>query len=196
MDTVVFVDGQNLYHLAKEAWLANPADTKSSYAWPSYDVEKLAHALVTRMPGRSLSQIRFYTGVPNQSGNAFWYHFWSNKLRHLRRNGVYTYRGRISSGSQEKGVDVSLAIDLVQATHEQRYDIAIIVSQDSDFGPAVSLSKQIAAAQGRRLTFKSAFPVGSGSSSRRGIPGATWIHIDQATYDACFDHRNYRPRRR
>ena len=196
MDTIVFVDGQNLHHLAKEAWLANPTDTKSPYAWPSYDVEKLAHALAAGTPGRSLSQIRFYTGVPNESRNAFWYHFWSNKLRHLRRKGVYTYRGRISSGSQEKGVDVSLAIDLVQATHEQRYDTAIIVSQDSDFGPAVSLSKQIAAAQGRQLTFESAFPVGPGSKYRRGIPGTTWVHIDQATYDACFDHRNYRPRRR
>ena len=102
------------------------------------------------------------------------------------------YRGRVNYGGQEKGVDVSLAIDLVQATHERRYDVAILVSQDQDFGPAVNLAKQIAASQGRTLAFESAFPVGPGSRSRRGIPGTTWVPIDQATYDACHDPRDYR----
>lgn len=98
-------------------------------------------------------------------------------------------------GGQEKGVNVSLALDLVQATHEQHYDAAIIVSQDWDFGPAVHLAKMVARAQGRQLVFESAFPFGPGSSSRRGVPGTTWVRIDQATYDACRDSRDYRPRR-
>ena len=195
MRTITFIDGQNLHHLAKAAWLTNPADTASPYAWPSYDVEKLANALVAGTPGRILSKVRFYTGVPDRSVNQFWHDFWSNKLRHLQRRGIDTYRGRVNSGGQEKGVDVSLAIDLVEATHEKRYDVAIIVSQDSDFGPAIDLSKRIASDQGRQLIFESAFPVGPGSSSQRGIPGTSWVHIDQATYDACRDHRDYRPRR-
>ena len=91
---------------------------------------------------------------------------------------------------------MSLALDLVQATHEQRYDAAIVVSQDADFGPAVRLAKSIAWSQGRDLVFESAFPVGPGSASRRGIPGTTWVRIDKATYDACRDLRDYRPRRR
>ena len=62
---------------------------------------------------------------------------------------MHVYRGRVSSGGQEKGVDVSLAVDLVQATYEQRYEVAIIVSQDADFGPAVLLAKNIARTQGR-----------------------------------------------
>ena len=53
------------------------------------------------------------------------------------------YRGRVNSSGQEKGVDVSLALDLVQAIYEQRYEVAIIVSQDADFGPAVLLAKNI-----------------------------------------------------
>ena len=195
MRAIVFIDGQNLHHLAKQAWLYNPADKTSPYAWPSYDVAKLAATLAAKDTGRTLEQIRFYTGVPGRSNNQYWHDFWVNKLRYLANGGIYAYRGRVNSGRQEKGVDVSLAIDLVQATHEQRYEVAIIVSQDSDFGPAVSLSKQIAAAQGRRLTFESAFPVGPGSGYRRGIPGTRWVHIDQETYDTCRDHRDYRPRR-
>ena len=45
---------------------------------------------------------------------------------------------------REKGVDVSLAVDLVRATYERRYEAATLVSQDSDFGPAVRLAKEIA----------------------------------------------------
>ena len=197
MRTIVFFDGQNLFHLAKRAWAGNPAPAASPYIWPSYDVEKLAAALTTRESGRELTETRFYTGVPAAtSGNppGFWHNFWSNRIRFLRSRGVYVYRGGVNIGGQEKGVDVSLAIDLIRATYEQRFDAAIIVSQDSDFGPAVELSKEIARGQGRQLIFESAFPFSSGIS-KRGVPGTTWVHIDKATYDACLDPRDYRPQR-
>ncbi len=104
-------------------------------------------------------------------------------------------RGGWTEAKQEKGVDVSLAIDLIQATHKQRYDAAIILSKDSDFGPAVLLSKQIAQEQGRQLSFESVFPVAPTTprKNRRGVPGTQWVHIDQATYDACRDWNEYRP---
>ena len=198
MDAIVFIDGQNLYHLAKAAWLGDRTDQESPYAWPSYDVEKLANALVAREPGRTLAEIRFYTGVPNPSRGPtqkFWHDFWLNRFRHFGNRGIYAYRGQVSRGRQEKGVDVSLAIDLVQATHERRYQVAIIVSQDSDFGPAVKLCKSIAASQNRQVAFESAFPEVAARPYQHGIPGTTWVPIDQATYDACRDFRNYLPPR-
>jgi hypothetical protein len=192
LQAVVFFDGQNLFHLAKEAWAPRPLVPGSPYGWPSYDVEKLAAALVQRVPGRGLSEIRFYTGVPDPTQNAFWHGFWSNKLRYLGSWGIYVYKGRINPGGQEKGVDVSLAIDLIRLTYERRYDSAIIVSQDWDFGPAVGLAKRIARDQARRLTFESAFPYSPGQGSRRGVPGTTWVHIDKPLYDACHDPSDYR----
>ena len=187
MRCIVFIDGQNLYHLAKRAW---GSDASSAYSWPSYDVEKLSRALVNDRDGRTLAEIRFYTGVPDPkagSKQAFWHGFWSNKIRHLKRQGIYVYRGRVNVGGQEKGVDVSLAIDLIRATYEFQYEAAIIVSQDSDFGPAIRLAKQIAKGQGRMLAFESRYPVGPGSRSRRGVPGTTWLPIDKETYDACHE---------
>ena len=89
-------------------------------------------------------------------------------------------------------MDVSLALDLVQATYELRYDVAIIVSQDSDFGPAVRLAKEIAMGQGRTLEFESAFPFEQGRVSPRGVPGTRWVRMDQTTYDACQDPTDYR----
>lgn len=191
MRTIVFIDGQNLYRLAKNAWA--PVGS-SPYTYPSYDVEKLAQTLVSRVPERRLTQVRFYTGVPDLSVDPFWHGFWTNKLRYLRNRGVEVYAGRVNQHRQEKGVDVSLAIDLVRLTYEQQYDAAIIVSQDWDFGPAVRLARQIGTAQGHALSFESCFPYEAGRPmSSRGIPGTDWVHINQSTYDSCYDTRDYRP---
>ena len=87
MRTIVLIDGQNLYHLARRAWASGPS---SPYAWPSYDVEKLAGTLAYRTPGRTLAEIRFYTGVPDPASgpsHLFWHGFWSNKIRYLRSRG-------------------------------------------------------------------------------------------------------------
>lgn len=198
MRTIVFTDGQNLYHGARDAWASS--GTASLYDWPSYDVEKLANALVSRVSGRILTETRFYTGVPDPNfgdRERYWHGFWSNKLRYLRSRGVYTYYGRVSPTGQEKGVDVSLSIDLVKLTYEQAYDVAIIVSQDWDFGPAVRLAKEIASGQERQLIFESAFPLRPSSNyRRRGIPGTTWISIAKSMYDSCYDPTDYRPARR
>ena len=57
-----------------------------------------------------------------------------------------------------------MALDLVTATDERRYLLAIVVSQDSDFGSAVRLAKEITSEQSRSLVIESAFPVGPGPS--------------------------------
>ena len=187
MRILVQFDGQNLFHLAKNAW-----GPSAPYHYPSYDVQKLARALVSMAPGRTLAEVRFYTGVPSQVARPTLNRFWTNKLRELRNQGIQVYRGRLNAGGQEKGVDVSLALDLVQATYEQRYDVAIIVSQDSDFGPAVRLAKQIAKNQGVTLEFESAFPFAQGRVSPRGVPGTNWVRINKGIYDACIDTSDYR----
>ena len=197
MRTIVFFDGQNLFRTAKDAWGTSPANSSSPYDWPSYDVKKLAQHLVSQTHDRTLQEIRFYTGVHSRTVKPDQYWFWTNKLNHMEAQGIYVYRGRISANHQENGVDVSLAIDLVQATHEQRYEVAIIVSKDSDFGPAVALAKIIAKNQARQLTFESAFPVDQNTpKKRRGVPGTQWTHIDQPAYDACRDWNEYRPSKR
>ena len=196
MRTVVFIDGQNLYHLARTAW----ADVTglSRYTWPSYDVQKIAEALVARVSGRTLVEIRFYTGIPDpgspSSKNTFWHAFWTKKLRAMLNQGIIVYRGRVNPGGQEKGVDVKLALDVVQLTHENRYDCGIIVSQDWDFGSAVTLAKVIANNQSRVIEFESAFPFDNNNTSPRGIPGTTWVHIDKTLYDSCYDPKDYRPK--
>jgi uncharacterized protein (TIGR00288 family) len=47
----------------------------------------------------------------------------------------------------EKGVDVNLAVDMVSNAYNNKFDIAILVSNDADFVPAVlevqSLAKKV-----------------------------------------------------
>ena len=196
MRTIVFIDGQNLYHLAKQAWAPRGSRVRHRYSWPSYDIVRLASRLIEMRPGHVLVGTRFYTGVPNPNhgdDQRRWHEFWRNKIRTLRSQGVYVYRGTVNRWGQEKGVDVSLAVDLVRATYEKQYDAAIIISQDSDFGPAVRLSKLISEEQGRLLSFESTFPLPQGNRKRlRGIPGTEWSAMDKALYDECHDPTDYR----
>ena len=195
MRTIVFFDGQNLYHGAKSAWGEDPQLNPNPYVYPSYDVEKLAKVLAVKCAGETPLRIRFYTGVPGPAKGRkeqLWHGFWSNKLRYLASRGIHVYKGRVNPGGQEKGVDVSLAIDLIKLTYDQEYEIAIIVSQDWDFGPAVKMAKTIAKDQQRLLSFYSAFCVGPETDYERGIPGTKWIQITKPMYDACLDPTDYR----
>lgn len=193
MRTIVFIDGQNLYHLARTAWAYATGLTR--YTYPSYDAKKLAEELTARITGRALTEVRFYTGIPDPTVDAksrFWHGFWTNKIPSMVNQGIVAYRGRINKGGQEKGVDVKLALDVVELSYENRYDCGIIVSQDWDFGSAVHLAKRIASGQSRSLEFDSAFPFDNSNTSPRGVPGTTWVHISKSLYDSCYDGTDYR----
>ena len=74
MRTLVLFDGQNLFRSAKDAW-----GPSYPYDHPSYDVELLAQRLVSLTPGRTLEEIRFYTGVyrKDQDWERHW--FWNQQ---------------------------------------------------------------------------------------------------------------------
>ncbi|HVR07445.1 MAG TPA: NYN domain-containing protein [Thermoanaerobaculia bacterium] len=193
--TVVLIDGQNLYHGAKDAWCPPaPAPPQfAHYGWPSYDARKIALALVNTSAGRALSECRFYTGVPSPKQNELWHGFWTAKLRMMKGQGIEIYKGHINPGGQEKGVDVSIAVDLVRLTYQDAYDVAIVVSADWDLAPAIKLARLIATENGRTPDFESASPYEPGIFENRGLPGTTWLKIDKAMYDRCRDYNEYRP---
>jgi hypothetical protein len=58
---VVFIDGQNLFHGAKEAF---------GYTYPNFDALKLAEAICSQNSWQ-LVQARFYTGVHTREGDEY-----------------------------------------------------------------------------------------------------------------------------
>ena len=197
---IAFFDGQNLFHAARESF---------GYSYPNFDVQALGRKLCERM-GWSLAQVRFYTGIPDSSDDAFWNHFWVNKLRAMSWQKVHVfsrslrYRNRrikLPDGTEhaflsgeEKGIDVRLALDIIRLALRREYDVALIFSQDQDLSEAADEIRAISREQGRWIKVACAFPSSPTTRNRRGIEKTDWIRIDKETYDACLDRRDYRPK--
>jgi uncharacterized LabA/DUF88 family protein len=200
--TITFIDGQNLYHAVKESF---------GYPYPNYDVLRLSQAICAAHDWL-LKETRFYTGVPDASDDALWNAFWTAKLAQMGRKGVTTfsrrlrYRNRavkLPSGAthtflagEEKGIDVRIALDIISLAHRRSYDVAVIFSQDQDLSEVAEEVRAIAQEQDRWIKVASAFPFSPTTRNRRGIDKTDWIRIDRATYDACLDRRDYRPKPR
>lgn len=198
--TVAFMDGQNLFYAAREAF---------GHSYPSYDPSKLARQ-VCQDQGWQLVQTRFYTGVPDAAVRPAWYHFWNAKLSAMARRGVWTFQRTLRYRNQtialpeggsttvlvgrEKGVDVRIALDVVRLALNNEYDVALIFSQDQDLSEAADDVKLISMQQERWIKRACAFPVSPTSRNRRGINDTDWIGIDRETYDACIDPNDYRPK--
>jgi uncharacterized LabA/DUF88 family protein len=63
-----------------------------------------------------------------------------------RENGFVVERGYImhhDGAFYEKGVDVKLAVDLIVGAYENLYDVAIVVSSDTDLIPAIQKVKAL-----------------------------------------------------
>ena len=206
----VFLDGQNLFHAAREAF---------GYTYPNYDPLELAIQICGRNNWR-FEQAHFYTGVPLIEDDPLWNRFWSAKLLAVKNDGArrpnthtlrpgitvfsrsLRYRSkevRFPDGStqairvgEEKGVDIRMALDVIRLAHEKAYSVAIIVSQDQDFVEVAKELRSIAREQNRWIKLVSAFPMSSRRRNTRGIDRTDWLPIDQQLYDSCIDRHDYR----
>ena len=78
---VGFVDGQNLFYAAKQAF---------GYTYPNYDPRRLTE-VVAEAQGWTVAGIRFYTGVPDRSDNPFWNGFWAARCDAMGSEGVVAF---------------------------------------------------------------------------------------------------------
>lgn len=197
----VFVDGQNLYYAVKEAF---------GYKYPNYDINVLAEKICADR-NWNLTNINFYTGIPDLQDNAFWHNFWSKKLSAMGRAGIQVFsrhlryhnkefkcpfcnRIHTSLIGHEKDVDVRISLDVIRYAHEKMYDVAIIFSQDQDLKEVADEIRRISKEQNRWIKIASAFPASPTYKNKRGIDKTEWIRIHKSTYDCCIDSRDYRMR--
>ena len=198
---VSFIDGQNLYRHAKDAF---------GHHYPNFDPRKLADAVCADR-GWVNHGVRFYTGVPSAARSPMWHVYWSRRLTAMRRAGVVVTsrtlryrveRVRLPDGTvheipveREKGIDLRLGLDVVRMARNGELDVAIVFSQDQDLAEVAREVRDISRSAERWLKMVSAFPHGATATSTRGIDRTDWFRMDREFYDACLDPRDYRPRR-
>lgn len=196
---IAFVDGQNLFYAAKEAF---------GYRYPNYDIAALA-AQVCASHNWQLQRIYFYTGIPDVADNPFWNYFWVSKLSAMGRQNVQVfsrplrYRNQsitLPDGTtrtvlvgQEKGIDIRIALDIVRHVRQADCDVILVLSQDQDLSEVAAEVRTISIQQQRWIKIASAYPDSPTRSHHRGIDRTDWIRIDRATYDACLDNADHRP---
>jgi uncharacterized LabA/DUF88 family protein len=195
---VTFIDGQNLYRAAKESF---------GYHYPNYDVRKLS-AAVCGLRGWNLTQVRFYTGIPDRADDARWNHFWVGKLAVMGKAGIEVYSRplryrneivKLPDGTthtflrgSEKGIDVRIALDVIRLAVRNEYDVAVVFSQDQDLSEVADEIRSVSSLSGRWIRIACAYPISPTTRNKRGINNCEWIQMDRAMYDSCIDPTDYR----
>jgi len=200
----VFIDGQNFYHSVRE---------RLSFRHPNFDVEKIANLCVLKIPHVSqikqvrLGYVRFYTGIHESSRNSKLHNFWTKKLavigsrpntkvfsRALRyTNSKISVDGNRTSVfvAREKGIDVRIAIDMLNGALYDQYDIAVLVSLDNDFIEVFKeIDERVQVNTGRSILLACAYPVVTGKE--HGISAnCRWLKITKEEYSSCIDPITY-----
>ena len=154
---MVFIDGRNFYY-----------GMKNNLGYTNLDFLKFGRMLAG---DRNLIRIYYYNAPLDQSEDKESYRKQQRFFDGLRRTDYVTVKlGRLekrpAKGSKsfyyvEKGVDVTIAVDMLSLAYRNTYDTAILVSGDADFVPVVeeikSLGKHVESAYfehggARRLT--------------------------------------------
>lgn len=99
--------------------------------------------------GRLLTRVYYYTALPDQSRDAERYRKQQKFLDALSKKPYFTVvLGRLEARQNgayyvEKGVDIAIAIDMLDLSYHNTYDTAILISGDGDFSRAVEIVQRM-----------------------------------------------------
>ncbi len=139
----LFIDYQNVYMCARTAYAPVDAPASAGQIHPM----KLGEFLRGRpLPAgardqRRLSEVRVYRGIPSQQRDSRAYGASRRQMAAWESAGASVSARTLNypptSKPREKGIDVSLAIDLVTGAVDRRFDVVILFSTDTDLIPAI-----------------------------------------------------------
>lgn len=194
---VVFLDYQNAYFSAREVFRPTGVLPEQYLIDPA----KLARLLVRkRTMGGLLQQVRVYRGRPEPRREArltaatdrqaaAWGA--DPRVKVIRRTLWYPRdfgQPSCHEKPREKGIDVSLAVDMVRMAIKREYEVAILFSRDTDLLPAVEAVAELRAAHVEVATW-------AGTSQLRcRLPDGKllWCHkLSEADFQAVRDTRSY-----
>ncbi len=90
---------------------------------------------------------------------------------------------------REKGIDLRIGLDMLRLARHGEYDVAVLVSQDTDLNQAVDELMDLRRELDRWLVVENAFPYSttSGRPKFRLRSCARWHVIDEATFQRIRD---------
>lgn len=200
----VFLDWQNVYHHAREAF-HSPGDPGLKGQINPAD---LGEVLTSRVPGGVLSAVRIYRGMPDNAYDPRGYaaarrqqSSWHRDPRVIITNRTLRYPDNYAHGKtpirevKEKGIDVFLALDVVTMATDDAYDLGIVMSCDQDLAPAVErvISRRASRGGGPEVAVAS-WKSPNGRSPRmnaRQGPRVFCHWLNQQDYWGVMDERNY-----
>ena len=198
---VVFIDYQNLYHRARASFFqrADPP-VQVGHVYPVKVGELLCDLGRIESPGRVLAGLRVYRAVPDMRSGAdleraskIQMARWANTtgVKVCARPMDYiktTRRGTVRWVGREKGIDVMLAVDLVDMARTDTYDTAVVFSADTDLLPAQESAVRI----GKRIETATWRGLGDNRGPLRIKQHNLWNHyLDLSHFDLVRDDTDY-----
>lgn len=200
----VFIDYQNAYMRARECFggAATERDFTFGQIFPRRLGVRLRQMAEDGGKVRALDQVRVYRGEPdaqrNPTGQAACQRqvrFWQAQQSVEVFTRLLNYRPtRWENGKpvewevREKGIDVMLAVDMVMGAARDEYDVAILMSADTDLIPAA----EAVIDAGKWIEF-AAWRPDVGYASHLRIDGRkTWCHhLRRADFNIVADPTDY-----
>jgi len=137
---IIFLDGSNFYHRLRDEEL----DLKNLL---NFNYKEFADWL---SHGRIVVGCIYYIGlVKKEKDNSKSQELVTNQQKLFANLKKYNWEVKtgymMSHGKdyKEKGVDVKLAVDILDMAYQNKYDIAVIVSSDTDLIPAIIRAKEL-----------------------------------------------------
>jgi uncharacterized LabA/DUF88 family protein len=199
----VFVDYQNTYRRARDSFGDHRLDP---FNVGQVHPGRLASLLTTKGrrvdPKRRLDEVRVYRGEPDARHDALaeaackrQVEYWRSQAgvsavtRPLHYQPIKWRAGRPAAWeAREKGIDVRIALDMAMGAVRDTYDVAVLVSADTDLVPALEVVLEV----GKRVEVASWRP-DRGHGSRLELPGRNlWCHwLDRRDFEDVSDATDY-----
>jgi uncharacterized LabA/DUF88 family protein len=191
---MVFVDGQNLYNRCRDL-----------FGHPHCHPHLLAHYLAGRRTEHPVA-CRYYTGRPNPNvpGESRKARNLDRRLHVMRQAGVtvvsrplryhwdWGHRQPLPRPApgltgrrvtlypwqrpQEKGIDLTIALDLIELVLVDRCDVAVVVSLDRDLREIPRAVRNLRPLIGRAVRLEAAVPVPDGLRAPKVLPDFHYTH--------------------
>jgi len=195
----VFIDYQNVYMRAREAFAAHHAPAVEGQILPL----RLGLLLTQRGrlvdPDRRLASVKIFRGEPSpryspvgQAACQRQVEAWSRQAMVEPVTRPIQYRierrdaGRAIVSAREKGIDVLLALSIALGAERDDYDTAVLFSADTDLLPSLEHARSAG-----KVVEVAAWKPESGHHSRLRLEGMWCHHLDRRDYERVVDRTNY-----